>query len=264
MNNLYQQFKEIARPFNEGLNILENSKENIILNILKEYNPKYHDGIGIIVPAETENPTKILVSHIDLVYPFQKGFSKGKDFAIVESENGEDERMYGALDNTLTNAFLIIAIKELREVGLAKDIEFLFTEGEESGMTGMRNYMINKFPSKNDPFFINLDVTNDNQPYSGSIEFDYPCLSISREINENVEDMGFTNYRFADDVSAIVGHTHKAFSYCIPTWNYCHTYESFTLVNKLQPYYNGLLYMIKDLDVSNYENDIKMLDNSIL
>lgn len=254
MNNLYEMFDSIAYPFTNG-KCLENSKESIIIDLLKDYNAHYENGVGIIVPALTEYPKKVIVSHIDLVYPFQVGFSQGIKFKI------ENKRLFGALDNTLTNAFLILAIKELREKGLAEDVEFLFTEGEESGLTGMSSYMKKIFPLRNNPFFINLDVTNDNWDYSSSVEYDYPNKNICKQINKYSNNIGFLRERFTDDTSAILSYNGQGFSYCVPTQNYCHTYDSYTMVDKLVPYYNGLLFLIKDLEVNDRTNDINSVNN---
>jgi len=261
MKNLYDMFTKVALPFSKGDDLSIKTKEGMILHILDGLNGAYIERIGIIIPSLTKDPKKVIVSHIDLVHPFQSGFQIGKTFKVFEEEGV----LMGALDNTLTNAFVLLAILELRNKGLAQDVEFLFTEGEESGMYGMSNYMNSKhYNIEANPFFINLDVTNDNPAHNGSIEFDYPCLSICQEINDNCDDLGFTEQRFADDTSVIIGKTQKAFSYCIPTWNYCHTYESYTKVEKLQPYYDGLIYLIDKLNVSNYQNDINSINRRIL
>lgn len=258
MNNLYQMFTQIAKPFYKNKQTIVDSKESTILSILSKYNAYYQDKVGIIVPSITKEPTKVIVSHIDLVHPFMKGFELGQTFQIV----GE-KRMYGALDNTLTNSFLILAIQELRDNGLCEDIEFLFTEGEESGLTGMSTYMENNYQEFIEkPFFINLDVTNDNQHSYASIEFDYPNIDICKQIFNYDNNIGFTNYRFTDDTSAILSYKGNGFSYCVPTWNYCHTYDSFCLVDALEPYYDGLLYLIKDLDTSKYVYNLQTLNNN--
>lgn len=252
LNDLYNMFDTIALPFYKNAKIDGISKEKKILEILKDKNAYYENGVGIIVPAKTK-AKKIIVSHIDLVGNFNIGFSQGRKFTL----NGD--KLYGALDNTLTNAFLLLAILELSND--LDDVEFLFTEGEESGLTGMFNYMDTKYDKESNPFFINLDVTNDNEDYSVSIEFDYPNKNICKQIYDFNKDIGFTNIRFTDDTSAITRYTKKAFSCCVPTWNYCHTYESYCLVSSLETYYNTLVFLIKDLNVDNYSNDIQFLNN---
>lgn len=248
-------FNQIALPFYKNKNIDGISKENEILKILKDKNAYYENGIGIIVPAKNK-AKKIIVSHIDLVGNFNMGFSQGKKFTLI------DDKLVGALDNTLTNSFLILAILELYDS--LDDVEFLFTEGEESGLTGMFNYMDSKYDKESSPFFINLDVTNDNEDYSCSVEFDYPNKDICKQIYAFNKNTGFTNMRFTDDTSAIVRYTPKAFSFCVPTWNYCHSYESYCLISSLESYYNTLIFLIKDLNVTNYTNDLKTLDNNTL
>lgn len=259
---ILNRFEEIAKPFFKGDLSIKNSKENIIIDILKDYNAHYVQGVGIIVPSVLP-VKKVIVSHADLVHPFQKGFSKGEVFTIKE-ENGSSF-LYGALDNTITNAVLINSIIELRSKGLAQDVEFLFTEGEECGFVGMRNYMQYGFNRELNPFFINLDVTNDNWNYSASIEFDRPDINLCKDIElNNPGKCGFTNFRFPDDTGAILQGGGNGFSYCIPTQNYCHTYESRTLISYLEPYYLTLNNLISNLDCSKYENNVRTLNNSVI
>lgn len=241
-------FEKIAKPFNKGFG----EKEQTFVDIIKEELPdakfQYVEGQGLIV-YEEEPFQKVFVSHLDLVYPFMKGFADGKTHTLTE------DRMYGGLDNTITNACLLLAMIELRKSGKAKNVRFLFTEGEESGLTGMRNYMVLTEGSR-DVFYVNLDVTNDNWESNASIEFDKPNRSICHQIFKNIPDVGFTTYRFTDDNSAILGCGGQGLSYCIPTEEYCHTYNSNLLIKTLEPYYNGLIYLIDELDVTDMEHDI--------
>lgn len=279
MEKIYKRFKEIAKPMTHGLVLDTSSKEGTILKILEKYNAYYEQGIGIIVPSITETPTKVLVSHYDLVGNFNNGFAVDKNFIIADAIYNKDfmqsnmlnenpqvngNFIIGALDNTITNAFLIEAIIELRENNQAEDIMFLFTDYEESGLRGMSSFMDKIHPKLNDPFYINLDVTNDNQDFNGSIEFDYPCISIAKEILNNLSSVGLTHQRFTDDTSAITYKTPKAFSYCIPTFEYCHTYASAALTKTIEPYYEGLKYLITTLKVDKYENDLQLLNNKVL
>jgi hypothetical protein len=59
--------------------------------------------------------------------------------------------------------------------------------------------------------------------------------------------------RFTDDTSAILRYGGQALSYCIPTENYCHSYQSNCLLDTLEPYYRGLVCLIDELDVSQME-----------
>lgn len=243
-------FSSIAKPFYKGNPDYSNSKENIVLELLKDFNASYVQGVGIIVPAVLP-VTKVIISHIDLVGVFQHGFQEDRVFEIKNIQ--DEDFLYGALDNTITNSFLINAIKELRNKGLAKDVEFVFTEGEETGFTGIREYMKNHFNRNRNPFCINLDVTNDNWDFNASIEFDRPDINICVQIEKALPGKcGFTHRRFPDDTGGVLQGGGNGFSYCIPTQNYCHTYDSRTLVSNIVPYYDGLLYLISDLDCSDY------------
>lgn len=255
MKKLLDMFDRISLPYGENAEFL---KEKEIMELLKEYNPIYIEDLGIVIPSEIETK-KVITSHYDLVRPFQQGFFKNEKFYV------EDNLLRGALDNTLTNAFLILAIIELRSQGLAKDVEFVFTDGEESGMWGMSSYMRTIFPKKENPFFINLDVTNDNWNFSGSIEFDKPCFDICAQIETKFPLVnGYTHNRFADDTSAILRGGGNGFSFCIPTKNYCHTYQSLTELKKLEPYYEVLKYLISELDTSEYEHDLETLNSEFM
>lgn len=261
IENTLKIFADIAKPFFLGENLDKDfvTKEEVIMDLLKEYNPSYIKGVGIIIPSKNITK-KVFVSHIDLVSPFQKGFYKNEVYEI------NDTIINGALDNTLTNAFLLQIVLEN---GLPDDVSLLFTEGEESGLTGMRNYMSTIFPellkSYENVFFVNLDVTNDNFLYSTSIEFDYPDILLAKEINKKLPGLiGFQHNRFTDDTSAIVRIHKNAFSCCIPTREYCHTYKSNTSLNKFEGYYTVLKTLMFDIDFSGYEHNTNILNNNML
>lgn len=221
--------------------------------------PQEVDQTGIFVPPRNSNNgyTKIIVSHFDLVFPFERGFAEGKTIfvePVFAGEESDENVIYGALDNTITNAVLL---NEITENGLPEDVALLFTDDEESGMWGMRNFMkiINEAGKLEEMFFINLDVTNDNWEYMTSIEYDNPNSVISRQIDEADFPAGFTRDRIADDLSAVVGFGGDGFSYCLPTREYCHTYHSNTTVGHLKEYVRGLNYLIHQLDATEREPD---------
>lgn len=245
MKKVLDIFANIAKPFGNG----QGQKEKAIFSLLKDngIEAKYYEGLGFVV-EEVEPLTKVCVSHIDLVHPFMKGFAEGRVFEIVE------DRLFGALDNTLTNAVALLALIELRKEGKALDVRFVFTEGEESGLTGMSTYM--RHFHEGDPLYINLDVTNDNWGKIASVEFDRPSSVICKQIYTNVENVGFTSERFTDDTSAILRYGGQGFSYCIPTDEYCHTYKSNCMIDTIEPYYNGLVYLLSELDASEKEHDL--------
>jgi len=223
-----------------------------------EFSKEYISGIGFIVNKQ-ESPRVIVVSHMDLIPTFNRGFREGNTF-----EEQEDV-IVGALDNTLTNAFLIKLIKETYNIGI-KDIEFVFSEGEERGMIGMRNYM-EEFSSKKDTsFFINLDVTNDGWGSYCSVEYDVPDSNGLKEAIEALDDISeedphFQFFRFCDDMDAILSGGGHGFSYCIPTKNIIHSYENTTETKSIEPYYKGLKALSKKMDYKNIgKGDIDISD----
>ncbi len=246
-DRILEMFDKLCLPFGEGIEN-ENTKDNLILKMLPE--AKYIEGVGIYLPSKKETK-KVIVSHMDLVRPFQVGFTQNRKFKV------ENEELIGALDNTLTNAILMIAIQESK----TDDVAFLFTEGEETGLTGMRMFMRTIFPTLNNPFFINLDVTNEFfEHYPISVEFDKPNFDMCKQIFKGAGPTGFTHIRFTDDTSAILSGGGNGMSFCIPTNFYCHTYESRTKVAYLEPYLKGVQFMINVLDASKYVQDMQTLE----
>ena len=234
-------FNEIAMPHRTM------EKQTKMMEILKDFNPQYIDGTGIIIDnSNDEGVTKVIVSHFDLVGPFERGFKEGDTIMVYE-----DESIYGALDNTITNAVLM---NEILENGVPENTIILFTDGEESGMWGMRTFMRDNVEKIGNMFFINLDVTNDNWEHMTSVEYDYPRKSISEEIDANIQ-AGFTTARFADDMNPVIDAGGDGFSYCLPTREYCHTYDSNTTIDHLVAYEKGLTYLVQELNIQDKEPD---------
>lgn len=242
---IIEMFDRLCLPFGEEGDF---QKEKILMELTEA---SYIKGIGCYLPSKGTTK-KIIVSHMDLVRPFQKGFTENRKFEI------KADLLVGALDNTLTNAILVLAIQECGN----EDTAYLFTEGEETGLTGMRNFMNTIYKDfKEKPFFVNLDVTNEffNQKHI-SVEFDYPNFDICKQIFKLNPESGYTHIRFTDDTSAIINGGGNGFSFCIPTDKYCHTYDSNTRLSSLEPYYNGVVSLIKNVDFSNYVHDMKTLE----
>lgn len=247
-NKIINIFKRICFPF------IENTGGPKVKAILSEiettpYTKEYIRGVGLIVNKQ-DFPRVIITSHMDLIPLFNKGFKECKTFFE------ENEILYGALDNTLTNAFLIQLIKETSY----SDIEFVFSEGEETGMTGIRNYML-MFPEKKiSSFFINLDVTNDGSYSYCSVEYDRPDINgilDAAEALNNISDIipHFQFYRFCDDMDAILSGGGHGFSYCIPTNNVIHSYKSNTDIKNIEPFYFGLKALSEKMDLSRIGQD---------
>ena len=129
MKNTEKMFNTIAQPHLTG------EKQLVMMNILKEFNPELIDGMGILIKGESSGKRvrKVIVSHFDLVHPFERGFAEGRTIEITP-----EDVVYGALDNTITNAVLM---NEILENGLPIDTDILFSDGEESGMWGMSAFL---------------------------------------------------------------------------------------------------------------------------
>lgn len=255
LNSLSKKEQKIIEVFGYLCQTFDNGKgqkEANLLEILKEHNPVYVDTVGIVIPSITE--TRIVCSsHIDLISSFQKGFLNEKKYSLLVQK--EINSVVGALDNTITNAILVLVIEKLRKKGLAQDVEFVFTEGEETDMHGMNNYMEQKGIT---PFYINLDVTNDNYKYFGSVEYDKPSWTVCKQIKKNLK-VGLTTERVDDDLDVVMKRKGRGFSYCLPTLNTIHSYKNSTPVDKLVPYMEGLSFLLSDLDVSDSEQDFEYL-----
>lgn len=209
----------------------------------KQISHFYEPGIGVIVNPQ-ENPRIILTSHMDLIRTFQKGFEEGQICRIVEEDG---LYLQGALDNTITNAFAILALEEI--LLTHSDVELVLTEGEEVGMVGMRNYL-RMYPDKSvNAFFVNLDVTNDGWGKDASVEYDRPSEYILRESQKILSFINphFTNYRVCDDIDAVNSAGCSGFSYCLPTRNMIHSYSNMTDITIFTNYFLGLVALLKEV-----------------
>lgn len=242
-------FHHISKPFKDG----EGEKEKAMLELLKPYQGEYVKDMGILVPSKTEKPRITVVSHIDLISSFNRGFAKDKIYKLGKIEG--KEIIAGALDNTFTNAVVMHAIFYLRSKGLAEDVEFIFTEDEETDSDGMIQYLKQRGTEQ---FFINLDVTNDAQGHHMSIEYDKPNWSICKQINDKF-NAGFTIDRVCDDMDEIIKRDGRGYSYCIPTWKTIHSYKNYTYIENIVPYFEGLLWMITEMDISDTTHDFRFL-----
>jgi hypothetical protein len=245
-------FAEIAKPFkdNEGgpkLDAIQawlNSR-----NISNEYIP----GIGKIV-NKVDNPRLILVSHIDLIRKFQKGFEAGNTHEIVNSKK-EVPMIKGALDNTITNSVALLAIEDLIKNGIT-DIELLLTEGEEVGLIGMRKYLEVFSEKSANAFFVNLDVTNEGWKKNSSVEYDKPSFSMLKQLQAILSDHNayFTHNRVCDDVDAINRSGCSGFSYCLPTKDLIHSYDNKAYIHTLEGYLEGLISLLTKIELKEDMN----------
>jgi len=238
--DIVKTFDMICLPFDDG----KGYKEKLFLKIfeLLEIPASYEKGIGVIVPAKNEKK-RVVVSHMDLIPTFNKGFKESRKYII------EDNKIIGALDNTITNAVAMITAFHTK----AKDTEFVFTEGEETGFWGMKAYI--KKRHEKHLYYINMDVTNDAWNNHVSVEYDDPCWEICCQINDNM-NAGFTTDRVCDDLDVVVDNKGYGLSYCLPTKKTIHSWNNYTMLDKLNPYLEGLFFLIEDLDISVMDKNI--------
>jgi len=240
-------FKEIALPC-ETDNIKTPLKENKIIELLKSKYPqiKYNKEIGILIPAKTKNSKKLIItSHYDLIPSFNKGFKNQREpFTLNEN------KIKGALDNTITNAVLIYL---LLNFNIPESTEVVFTNMEEVGCIGMKNYLlkiekenIEKEKLKTDLFFINLDVTNECWKEKVSLEMDYPIYEIIHFLKNEIK--GMTTEREGDDLCEVIKFGYKGFSFCLPTKRTIHSWKNRTTTEHLYQYTEKLLFLIQNSD----------------
>jgi len=240
-------FEEIAKPFKdkEGGPKLDAIQEWLNKrNISNEYIP----GIGKIV-NQIDNPRIILVSHIDLIRKFQKGFADGITHEIIISKKG-NEIIKGALDNTITNAVALLALESILKSGIT-DIELVLTEGEEVGCIGMDSYLKSFEEKSKNAFIINLDVTNEGWKQHSSVEYDKPSFNMLKQLQTLLaeHDAFFTVNRVGDDIDAVNSNGCSGFSYCLPTKDLIHSYENKAYVHTLEGYYYGLISLLNQLEL---------------
>jgi len=241
LDKIISLFGDIAKPFVDkegGEKLIAIQQWLNERNINNEYTP----GVGLIV-NKIENPRLILVSHIDLIKKFQKGFTNENKFEVLEEEG----IVRGALDNTITNASALLALEELIDNGIS-DIELFLSEGEEVGSTGMSAY-IKEYKNKSlKTFFVNLDVTNDGWGKSVSIEYDRPDFKTVKSVQKLmnvVSNYHFQGDRVGDDIDAVNSAKCHGFSFCLPTKGTIHSYKNYATLESVHLFYENLIVLLK-------------------
>jgi len=236
-------FKEISLPFTGN-----NYKRLLFEKIFELANIEYEwsNNLGFIIFSENRTK-KTVVSHMDLIPRFNKGFKENKVYEI------KDDKLIGALDNTFTNAVVINQILNNQN----EDTTYLFTLDEETSQHAIRDYMVQYGVEQ---FIINLDVTNDGWKKNMSIEYDEPNYHICKQIKENMDSPYFTTERVGDDLDEVLKAKGYGFSYCIPTNKTIHSYKNYTMLDKIEPYMDGLEFLIQELNINSIEQNISYLD----
>ena len=233
-------FKEISLPCGSDNKIGE--KEKKIISLLRDKYPnlKFNPQTGILIPAKQKQHKIVITSHYDLISLFQKAFKDGKREPFVLKENGI---IKGALDNTLTNSVLIYL---LLNYTIPENVEILFTNMEEIGCIGMRNYLKElekkNYDKEKDIFFINLDVTNECWEHQVSLEMDYPIYELIHFLKKEIK--GMTEEREGDDLCEVIDFNYKGFSFCIPTKKTIHSWKNKTTIKHIEKYTEKLLFLI--------------------
>ena len=180
-------FEAISLPFSG-----ENYKKQLFIKIFNMANIEsvWDNDLGFIIHSENRTE-KTVVSHMDLIPSFNKGFKNNKVYKI------EDDKLVGALDNTFTNAVVINSILNKQN----KETSYLFTLDEETSQHAIRDYM-KRFGTEQ--FIINLDVTNEGMKHNVAIEYDEPCYHICKQIDNNMKKAFFTTDRVCDDLDEVI------------------------------------------------------------
>jgi len=219
-------------------------KVKALLSLLKELSvdAEYIPGIGVLA-NKLESPKVILVSHFDLITKFRKAF---KEEYILEIDEEKDS-IKGALDNTITNA-TIISLLQAENIDL-RNVEILFSEGEEVGFHGMIEYLKVYKDRVKDSFFVNLDVTNEGFNTHASFEYDKPNFNVIKScqslFKSSGHDVFYTCDREGDDLDAVVYEGMHGVSYCLPTKSGIHSFRNWAKLSSLEPYAFSLGHLLQ-------------------
>jgi len=227
----------------------KSEKVKAIQEILKDNKIEsyYLENAGLIVPARKRR-NLVIMSHYDLIPSFEKKFRDKNNVVAKLTEKGN---LKGALDNTITNAVIIDIIINNPEI--LDYTEIVFTEEEEVGCIGSKNYM--KFMNQSyknfneNTFIINLDVTNEGyaEDKSISLEYDEPHWNICKRIDNIVKNQGhWTKDRVTDDLDSVLSNGGNGISICLPTKGIIHSFKNSTKIEFLENYRN----LLKDIIVS--------------
>ena len=251
-NNILKIFQDIALPYVKDY---FEAKAEKILEICKVVgrNCYIDENIGVIVKARRQHAVSI-ITHMDLIKPFYKGFWSNKTLLIDPKTN----IVRGALDNTITNA---VVIDLLLSGDIPDNVEIVFTNDEETGMNAS-----SKYASKNKKVsYINLDVTNEFKNKSASIEYDCPNAKTLLELKTlfKNDSVGFTSYRVADDLDSIVEIGLRGLSFCLPTKKTIHSWENETTLSQINEYRDLLKKLLANLPKFG-DQDLEKINKKVL
>jgi hypothetical protein len=230
-------FDVIAKPFMEDE--IE-TKTEVMLQLIESYGYEATrvDKIGIVIKAKAKKIKHILISHMDLIPLFHKGFIQGNKLDVIDGE------VIGAHDNTMTNA---VILKLLKDKLIDDNIEILFSFGEEKGMHGVRNYFLKNKKHK-DVGVINLDVTNEAYGKSAiSFEYDKPNSESFLKLVDFTNDFSgkICFDRVCDDIDAVHESKSNGLSVCLPVDGTIHSYKSKCPIEDIEDYTNVLCELLR-------------------
>lgn len=227
---------------------------------------------NILIKEKLDNTKLLIVSHIDLIKKFNKKFDKCNYKLKIDNE-----KISGALDNTITNAILLNILDKID----LKDTIILFSIGEEEVIKepkGAKQFA-KKYKSKMKKInVLNLDVTskeyhklfNNSSDYnldtiSAFIEYDsdkkvkYSKIDIIDRYSELKNFDNFKNkvyfcdysnkftksdYGTADDLDSFTSQNIYGISFNLSTNKQIHSFKNYTTKEKLSNYQDLLIDMI--------------------
>lgn len=208
----------------------------IIKNL--DFEVEYVPEVGIIVSPEHSDkvPAVTVVSHFDLIPSFSKKFGKGEGgFFKVGEKN-----VTGPLDNTITNASVLWALKNDPFFKENEEWKVLFSQEEEVGFFGMAKFL-EKYDPEAKSFYVNLDVTNEGWKKWCSVEYDRPHMetffAMAKKLKEeHIPFVHVTPERVGDDLDAVLHAGGKGFSYCLPTKGVIHSFKNKASIRSIEEY----------------------------
>jgi hypothetical protein len=247
---ILEAYSYMLLPWEDG----KGYKELLITEIFRllGFKAEYIKKVGLVVSVASDSKTsqkKVYMSHGDLIPSFQKACKLERGNKLTINGKGDKCEISGVLDNTITNAALIIAFIQQADKIHSQNIDFVFTEGEEIGLLGATAYMKKLHNEGN--FYINLDVTNEAWKKSVSIEYDKPDYNVCQAFKNNPDKiaLGFTHNRECDDLDAVMSGGGIGFSCCLPTDGIIHSFENTTTLKKFREYVSFLGWTMREFEV---------------
>lgn len=293
-------------PFNdnEEYNILSSKKVCAIKDLLDDigFDSIIHKEYGVIasdslkekaIEDKLKDTSLIVISHIDNIKKFNKVEVQEKltkQLLDIKGYEEHDQKIIGALDNTITNAILV-SIMQMRKVNFSddcNDVMFFFSLGEEDAdeggfdeSNGVAKFM-DKFHTdilENNIKVLNLDVTaKEYHEYKNDaktplfIEYDntlkeeklrvsekYSPLASLILYDELTDDIQFCEYGedgTGADLEDVTKYNIWGVTVALNTYGEIHSKKNFTYMKHIDKYFNFLHNFI--LSLRNTSDDRKI------